>query len=236
MKLRDLFSDDAAIEPQAEAVDVKGLSVDSRAVKPGDLFFAVAGSKTDGSRFVDSAIQAGAVAVAGDHAPSGGARVPFVVTPNPRRALALAAARFYPRQPATISGGDRDQRQDVGRRVHAPDLGTARRCFRQHRHHRAGFAEAHGLRLADDAGSDRASQAARRNHRRRRHASGLRSVLARARPVQARRRAHRRRRFHQSLARPHGLPSGRGALPCRQDAAVPRSRYTWWRGGDFGRS
>jgi len=103
MKLRDLFSDDAAIEPQAEAVDVKGLSVDSRAVKPGDLFFAVAGSKTDGSRFVDSAIQAGAVAVAGDHAPLGGARVPFVVTPNPRRALALAAARFYPRQPATIA-------------------------------------------------------------------------------------------------------------------------------------
>lgn len=103
MKLRDLFSNDAAIEPQAEAVDVKGLSVDSRAVKPGDLFFALAGSKTDGSRFIDSAIQTGAVAVAGDHAPSGGLRVPFVVTPNPRRALALAAARFYPRQPATIA-------------------------------------------------------------------------------------------------------------------------------------
>ena len=68
MKLRDLFSDDAAIDPQAEAVDVKGLSVDSRAVKPGDLFFAIAGSKTDGSRFVDAAIQAGVVAVAGDHA------------------------------------------------------------------------------------------------------------------------------------------------------------------------
>jgi UDP-N-acetylmuramoyl-L-alanyl-D-glutamate--2,6-diaminopimelate ligase len=103
MKLRDLFSDDAAIEPQAEAVDVKGLSFDSRAVKPGDLFFALAGSKTDGSRFVDSAIQAGAVAVAGDHAPPGGLRVALVVTPNPRRALALAAARFYPRQPATIA-------------------------------------------------------------------------------------------------------------------------------------
>ena len=102
MKLRDLFSDDAAIEPQAEAVDVKGLSVDSRAVKPGDLFFAIAGSKTDGSRFVDSAIQAGAVAVAGDHAPPG-LRVPFVVTSNPRRALAQAAARFYPRQPATTA-------------------------------------------------------------------------------------------------------------------------------------
>ena len=103
MKLRDLFSDDAAIDPQAEAVDVKGLAVDSRAVKPGDLFFALAGSKTDGSRFIDAAISAGAVAVAGDHAPPGGPRVPFVVTPNPRRALALAAARFYPRQPATIA-------------------------------------------------------------------------------------------------------------------------------------
>ena len=103
MKLRDLFSDNAAIEPQADAVDVKGLAVDSRAVKPGDLFFAIAGSKTDGLRFVDSAIQAGAVAVAGDHAAPGGLRVPFVVTSNPRRALALAAARFYPRQPATTA-------------------------------------------------------------------------------------------------------------------------------------
>ncbi|QHO71545.1 UDP-N-acetylmuramoyl-L-alanyl-D-glutamate--2,6-diaminopimelate ligase [Bradyrhizobium sp. CCBAU 051011] len=102
MKLRDLFSDDAAIEPQAEAVDVKGLSFDSRAVKPGDLFFALAGSKTDGSRFIDSAIAAGAVAVAADRA-SSDRRVPFLVTPNPRRALALAAARFYSRQPATIA-------------------------------------------------------------------------------------------------------------------------------------
>ena len=102
MRLRELFSDDAALAPQAEAVDVKGLAVDSRAVKPGDLFFALAGLKTDGSRFVDAAVAAGAVAVAGDRAlPS--CRVPFVVTPNPRRALALAAARFYPRQPALIA-------------------------------------------------------------------------------------------------------------------------------------
>ncbi|MEH2543881.1 UDP-N-acetylmuramoyl-L-alanyl-D-glutamate--2,6-diaminopimelate ligase [Bradyrhizobium sp. AZCC 2262] len=103
MKLRDLFSNDAAIGPQAEAVDVKGLAVDSRAVTPGDLFFALAGSKTDGSRFIDSAIASGAVAIAGDHAPQVEGRVPFVVTPNPRRALALAAARFYPRQPATTA-------------------------------------------------------------------------------------------------------------------------------------
>lgn len=109
MRLRDLFSNDAAIEPQAEAVatanaiEVSGLAVDSRAVRPGDLFFALAGSKTDGARFIDAAIASGAVAVACEQAPPGERRVPIIVTPNPRRALALAAARFYPKQPATIA-------------------------------------------------------------------------------------------------------------------------------------
>src|SRR5437868_14374413 len=102
MRLRDLFGDDATIDPKAEAVVVTGLAVDSRAVRPGDLFFALAGHKTDGWRFIDAAIAAGAVAVAGDHR-SQENRVPFVITPNPRRALALAAARFFPREPQTIA-------------------------------------------------------------------------------------------------------------------------------------
>src|SRR4029077_15468544 len=102
MKLRDLFGDDATIDPRAAAVEVKGLAVDSRAVKPGDLFFALDGHKTDGAHFIDAAIAAGAVAVAADHAPQDD-RVPFVTTQNPRRALALAAARFFPEQPATIA-------------------------------------------------------------------------------------------------------------------------------------
>jgi len=104
MKLRELFGDDAVIEAQAEALVVTGLAVDSRLVKPGDLFFALAGTNTHGARFIDAAIAAGAVAIAGDTLPPGGCRVPFVVTPNPRRALALAAAKFYPRQPANIVG------------------------------------------------------------------------------------------------------------------------------------
>src|SRR5229473_1490290 len=103
MRLRALFSDDATIDPQAEAAVVSGLAVDSRAVKPGDLFFALAGSKTDGARFIDSAIAAGAAAVVGDHPPQGDRRVPFVRTDNPRRALALAAAKFFPQQPQTIA-------------------------------------------------------------------------------------------------------------------------------------
>jgi UDP-N-acetylmuramoyl-L-alanyl-D-glutamate--2,6-diaminopimelate ligase len=103
MKLRDLFGDDVTLDPQAAATEVGGLAADSRAAKAGELFFALAGSKTDGARFIDAAIAAGAVAVAGDHPPPGGCRVPFIVTTTPRRALALAAARFYPRQPAIIA-------------------------------------------------------------------------------------------------------------------------------------
>jgi len=103
MRLRDLFSDDAVMDAPAGEVAVSGLAVDSRAVKPGDLFFALAGAKTDGARFIGQAIASGAVAVAGEHAPEGNRRVPFVATRNPRRALALAAARFYPRQPAIIA-------------------------------------------------------------------------------------------------------------------------------------
>ena len=109
MRLRDLLSDDATLAPQAgtvvvaAATEVSGLAMDSRAVKPGDLFFALAGARTDGARFIEAAITAGAVAIVGDHPPADGIRVPFVTTPNPRRALALAAAKFYPRQPQTIA-------------------------------------------------------------------------------------------------------------------------------------
>jgi UDP-N-acetylmuramoyl-L-alanyl-D-glutamate--2,6-diaminopimelate ligase len=102
MKLRDLFSDEANIDPKACAIAIEGIAVDSRVVKPGDLFFALSGSKTDGARFIEAAIASGAVAVAGDHLAQQIA-VPFVATSNPRRALALAASRFYPRQPATIA-------------------------------------------------------------------------------------------------------------------------------------
>ncbi|MGL3107588.1 UDP-N-acetylmuramoyl-L-alanyl-D-glutamate--2,6-diaminopimelate ligase [Bradyrhizobium sp. BR 1432] len=102
MKLRELLGNDAAIEPAATALDVSGLALDSRQVRPGDLFFALAGSKTDGARFIDAAVAAGAVAVVGDHAPDG-RKVPFVTVANPRRALALAAAKFFPAQPATIA-------------------------------------------------------------------------------------------------------------------------------------
>ena len=171
MRLRDLFSDDATIDPQADAIEVTdatevtGLAVDSRAVKPGDLFFALAGSKTDGARFIDAAIASGAVAIAGDHPPPGHRR--GAVRPDAQSAPRAGARRGDILSAAARDhrGRHRNQRQDLGRRLYAADLAAARSRIGQHRHHRAGVAEAHHLRIADDAGSDCAASAARRNRR-----------------------------------------------------------------------
>ena len=102
MQLKSLFSrDDIIIQGRGE-IEIASLTADSRAVRPGDLFFALAGSKQDGARYIADALARGAAAVCIDDA----SRVTIapdravVQSPDPRRALALAAASLYARQPA----------------------------------------------------------------------------------------------------------------------------------------
>ena len=47
----------------ATAIDVGGVSTDTRSLKPGDLFIALQGERFDGNDFIDTAISAGACAV-----------------------------------------------------------------------------------------------------------------------------------------------------------------------------
>ncbi len=105
MLLRDLLTSDARYDRRFDALAVGGISADSRAVKPGFLFAAVPGTKADGLGFLPQAIAAGALAVMAERAPPTPLpdQVAFVEVPNVRRALALAAAKFYPRQPAIIA-------------------------------------------------------------------------------------------------------------------------------------
>ena len=103
MKLRDLLPE-AAIDARQAAIDIAGLSADSRKIKPGFLFVAIAGAKADGAHFAKQAVAAGAAAVAAEQRPEGlPPAVAFVQVDNARRALALAAAKFYSRQPQTIA-------------------------------------------------------------------------------------------------------------------------------------
>ncbi len=75
-------------------VEVTGVCSDSRAVKPGDLFVAVPGTKADGSSFAAQAAQAGAVAIVSEKSLSG-VSVPVFKVPNAKKALAIIAGNFY---------------------------------------------------------------------------------------------------------------------------------------------
>jgi UDP-N-acetylmuramoyl-L-alanyl-D-glutamate--2,6-diaminopimelate ligase len=102
VRLADLLPE-AASDAQRADIEIAGLSADSRKIKPGFLFVAVAGAKADGAHFARAAAAAGAAAVAAEQRPEGlPATIAFVPVKNARRALALAAAKFFPRQPATI--------------------------------------------------------------------------------------------------------------------------------------
>ena len=103
MKLRDLLPE-AATDARLGAIEVAGVTADSRKVKPGFLFVAIAGAKADGAQFAKQAAAAGAVAVAAEHRPDAlPDAVAFVPVKNARAALALGAARIFPRQPETIA-------------------------------------------------------------------------------------------------------------------------------------
>ena len=103
MKLSDLVTE-AARDPRLAALDIAGVTADSRKVKKGDLFVAVPGTKADGSQFVAQALANGAAAAIAEHAPAGlSPDAAFVKVPNARLALARAAAKIFPRQPQTIA-------------------------------------------------------------------------------------------------------------------------------------
>jgi UDP-N-acetylmuramoyl-L-alanyl-D-glutamate--2,6-diaminopimelate ligase len=104
MKLREILPPDADLDPRHADCDVGGITADSRAVKRGDVFVAIAGTKADGSRFIAPAIAAGAVAIVAEQPPAAPLHddVAFVRVPNARRALSLIAAKIYPRQPQTV--------------------------------------------------------------------------------------------------------------------------------------
>ena len=99
--LSDLLPETLSAPEGAEDLEVTGLALDSRKVKPGDLFAALPGVKVNGTQFIDMAVEKGAVCVL---APKGAhASVPVVEAEDPAEALSAIASNFYPRQPATIA-------------------------------------------------------------------------------------------------------------------------------------
>jgi UDP-N-acetylmuramoyl-L-alanyl-D-glutamate--2,6-diaminopimelate ligase len=82
----------------------RGITADSREVKAGDVFIALAGARADGARFAAAAAKSGAVAVIGEVArPSDLPQsVPYVQVEDARALLAHGAAKLFTRQPEHV--------------------------------------------------------------------------------------------------------------------------------------
>lgn len=90
----------AALLPGAPDVPVTGVGLDSRTIRPGDLYVALPGHATHGARFAGQALAAGAAAVLTDSEGAdllAGAGVPVVVVEDPRSEMARLAAEVYGR-------------------------------------------------------------------------------------------------------------------------------------------
>ncbi len=89
---------------------ISKVCVDSRDVRPGDLFAAMPGAKVHGGEFIQYAVRMQAGAVLTDAAGLEIAKrdvakldIPFIIVEDPRLALAQAAARYFEGQPATMT-------------------------------------------------------------------------------------------------------------------------------------
>jgi UDP-N-acetylmuramoyl-L-alanyl-D-glutamate--2,6-diaminopimelate ligase len=82
-----------ALTTTAGAVEITGVTHDSRQVRPGVMFCCVRGARHDGHQFAREAVAAGAAALLCEHRV--GTDVPEVVVPDTRAAMAGAAAAFH---------------------------------------------------------------------------------------------------------------------------------------------
>ncbi|HEY1390711.1 MAG TPA: UDP-N-acetylmuramoyl-tripeptide--D-alanyl-D-alanine ligase [Ktedonobacterales bacterium] len=95
----------AGVAPTGGALPVEfaGAAVDSRLVQPGELFIALRGERTDGHRFIEAAVRAGAAAVlcAQPDAYATSQNIPQLVVANPVETLQRLAQARLARQPST---------------------------------------------------------------------------------------------------------------------------------------
>ena len=96
-KLQDFFpADEVAAVKGGLDRPISGLTMDSRRVVPGSLFFALPGLRTDGAAFIDEAINRGAVAVVTQKPVTlPHSKVTFIQVANARATLARVAQRYY---------------------------------------------------------------------------------------------------------------------------------------------
>ncbi|MGH6760005.1 MAG: UDP-N-acetylmuramoyl-L-alanyl-D-glutamate--2,6-diaminopimelate ligase [Phyllobacterium sp.] len=108
MKLKDISGLPLSADKMLESIDISGLTSDSREVRAGFLFAALKGSRADGGSYASDAVAKGAAAIiTGKDMAISNVPVPVFHVEDPRHVFAMAAARFYGKQPdimAAITG------------------------------------------------------------------------------------------------------------------------------------
>ena len=96
-KLTDILKNTPVREVCGDtAAAIGGLVYDSRAVKPGDCFFAVPGTQSDGHDYIPIAVEKGAAAIVCERMPADAAEgVAYVLVGDSAGAMADMAAAFY---------------------------------------------------------------------------------------------------------------------------------------------
>lgn len=103
MKLAQLIATLESCELHGtDAVEIGGLTCDSRRVTPGTLFFALRGASVDGHGFITAAVQAGAAAVLLEDEASAPSGIPWLRVADGRAAMARMAAEFHGNPTATL--------------------------------------------------------------------------------------------------------------------------------------
>src|SRR5450631_354569 len=102
MNWKELAAEVTAVGAGGDSSEaITGVEYDSRKVRPGSVFVAMKGGSTDGNKYVDKAIAAGALGIITDSAPTFDhltvyqAGLPVLEVEHGRRALAQAAAAFF---------------------------------------------------------------------------------------------------------------------------------------------
>ena len=94
MKLRELLNGVPVASCTVDLeMEIAGVSYDSRATQPGDLFVAMTGYATDGHKYIATALEKGAAAVLCQNLPEGDG--PYIRTADSRRALAVIGANWF---------------------------------------------------------------------------------------------------------------------------------------------
>jgi UDP-N-acetylmuramoyl-L-alanyl-D-glutamate--2,6-diaminopimelate ligase len=110
MNWKELIAEITAVGSSGDSAQpITGIEYDSRRIRPGSVFVAMKGGSTDGNRYIDKALAAGALGIITDSSPTFDhlvvykPEVPVLEVEHGRRALAEASSAFFGHPERTLA-------------------------------------------------------------------------------------------------------------------------------------